>query len=138
MNVLFVCTGNTCRSPMAEHLFRKMAREAGLNVGVASAGVSPTPGIGFPVEAQQALAAEGVTGVVHHAQGLNQGLVDSVDKIFVMEQRHKNVLLSRFPETAPKIEVFDVEDPYGLPVAAYIAALAKIKRQLEKVLERLK
>src|SRR5690242_5085451 len=103
MNVLFVCTGNTCRSPMAEHLLKKILRDAGTGgVTVVSAGVSPATGLTFPPEAQRALAMEGVGAVIHEAQGLTKELVTNADVILAMESRHKSMVIERFPEAGKK------------------------------------
>jgi protein-tyrosine phosphatase len=138
MNVLFVCTGNICRSPMGEHLFRKMAKESGMEVTVVSAGVSPELGMDMTREARRALEAESVSGGIHRAQGLTSALVTKADFIFAMEDMHQRVLLKRFPEAAGKIRVFDVADPYGESAEVYAAALLKIKRALKKFLKSLK
>ncbi len=147
MNVLFVCTGNTCRSPMAEHLFRKMATEAGVaDVHVSSAGTSPAMHLDFPDEARATLKAEGVDGVQHAPRRLDQKNVDEADLILTMEAHHKAALVSCFPQARAKTHVINayaglgsqgIPDPYGHSVRVYETVLAQIKTALEKIISKI-
>ena len=149
MNILFVCTGNTCRSPMAEHLFRKMLKDAGKpNVTVASAGTHAAPWVNFPPEAQEALASRGVTPVRHTAQDLTGLLIQQADLILTMEEHHRRIVNDRFPEAREKTYVLksyvqssdpekDIRDPIGFPVAVYNDVLSDIERALIPLLKKI-
>lgn len=135
---------------MAEHLLKKMLKDAGHDgVTVTSAGVSPAQGLAFPAEAQRALAMEGVGGVSHKTQGLTKDLIKTADIILAMESRHKSIVIDRFPEAGRKTFVLNayaglggdhdgIEDPFGGPPEVYVQVLAKIKKALTKVSQKLK
>lgn len=104
MRILFVCTGNTCRSPMAEGLFRRLARESELDVDVRSAGVAAIPGADF---------ADNAVTVLKEREALFEGSAMAVspeimawaDIVLVMTAQHKQSLSARFTEHAGKIHL---------------------------------
>lgn len=104
MRVLFVCTGNTCRSPMAEGLFRRLAREAGLDVEVKSAGIAAVPGSNFAKHAQTVLK-ERKADFEGSSTSLTPELLAWADVVLVMTAGHKQALLSRSPEHIDKIHL---------------------------------
>lgn len=123
---------------MAEHLMRKRLAEAGVkDVKVMSAGTAPTPWLGFPAEAQEALADYGVKNVAHKAQGVTRELVDWADKILCMEERHKESVLAQFPDAADKLESFTIRDPYLRPAAVYKSVLKEIADVIENLLKKI-
>ena len=141
MNVLFVCTGNTCRSPMAEHLFRRMLADAGrTEVKVRSAGIAPAMSLGLPMEAASALAEEGVRNVSHRPSGLDRAAVEWADLILAMERAHRDAIVGRYPAAAAKTFLLkahagiageeSIADPFGGSADEYRAALAEIKTAL--------
>jgi protein-tyrosine phosphatase len=149
VNVLFVCTGNTCRSPMAEHLLRKMAADEGLTrVAVQSAGVSPATGLRFPTEAAAVLAEENVRDARHRPQGLSDALIDWAQLILAMEPVHHDIVLARFPRAAGKTHVLKshaglggapgIADPYGGSEEDYRRALSEIKPALQALVNKWK
>jgi len=134
---------------MAEQLFRKLVHDAGLShVHVESAGVSPALAMTLPEEAQQALKDEGVEPHPHRPKGLERKVLAAIDLILTMELRHKNFVLSQFPETKGKVYLLqeyaggisnfsDVPDPIGGSVTQYRMTLAQIKAALLKILEKI-
>jgi protein-tyrosine phosphatase len=144
VNILFVCTGNTCRSPMAEHLFRKMLKEAGRpDVTVVSAGVMPSYHLSFPAEARTALAKEGVSEIVHAPKPVTRELVGAADQIWVMEKHHQRALASAFPEAANKIRLLKengdagIPDPIGGTQDIYQETLDEIKESLRALMSQI-
>jgi protein-tyrosine phosphatase len=131
--VVFVCTGNTCRSPMAEMLLRKQLatllkckieelEERG--VVVASAGLSASAGCPPANEAVQVMREHGLDLSRHEAQPFTDQLARHADYILTMTNSHRLAIVQRWPGAAERAHVLmpdqtDVADPIGLTLGAY-------------------
>ena len=130
-HVLFVCTGNTCRSPMAEALFRKAVtgRE---DYVVGSAGVAASKGTPSNPETTALLKRRGVALDSFGSRQVSSALLASATHVFAMTRSHLQTLESRFPEHADKFYLVsefaeipnegvgaDIPDPIGLGRRAY-------------------
>ena len=125
--ILLVCTGNTCRSPMAEGLLKnRLARELNCTpenlldrgVMVASAGVSAMPGSPASPEAVAVLQESGIDISQHASQPVSERLVRNADLIFTLTAGHRQALLSQWPEAEGRVHLLspdrrDVSDPIG-------------------------
>ena len=110
MRVLFVCSGNAYRSPVAEALLKKLKPE----IDADSAGTHPA--IPISEAAKKYLAGESILKYLKQApEGLDEKKLDEYDLIVVMKQEHKDAILSNCPECADKIVVWNIDDPYFLP-----------------------
>lgn len=109
--ILFVCTGNTCRSPMAEGMLRKLAKQRGLTLEVQSAGVSAMDGMPVSHHAQGILQDQDIQDNLV-SKALSAALVDWADLILTLTQSHKQYAIRQFPHAADKMHTLKeyVED----------------------------
>ena len=149
--ILLVCTGNTCRSPMAEALCRKLiADKLGCpiqaigdhGVMVASAGIAAMLGNRPSPEAVTVMAEEGLNLSDHESQPLTGQLVRQADIIWAMTRSHRQTIVAQWPEAAPRTWVLgqgetDIPDPIGGPVEHYAQCAALIKKELAARIETL-
>ncbi len=136
MNVLFVCTGNTCRSPLAEVLFRKILSEKGIeNVTVQSCGLSAYSGC--PASENSAMIAPefGCSLNFHVAKQFDDKLADWADVIITMSESHKAVIEKFFVKFASKVQVLGngISDPYGGDLEEYRQCASQIESELKKM-----
>jgi len=146
-NLLFVCTGNICRSPMAEGLLRKLLQERRLlDVQVRSAGFIAVPE--NPASNLAVLVAKehGVDLSGHRAQPLTSLLIREADLILVMEPEHRWELLRHHREVASKVFLLRhfarsgdhhraIADPYGPDIQAYRLCFEEIRECVESLWE---
>ena len=130
-HVLFVCTGNTCRSPMAEGLMRKAIGER-KDITTSSAGVAAFPGGAMSSETQQILKAKNAIIEDFQSQPVTPELLEQVSHVFAMTEGHLAILMAHFPEHEDKYYLLrefsgikdkrdgtDVPDPIGMGMPAY-------------------
>lgn len=143
--LLFVCTGNTCRSPMAAVLAGRLAKTGGLDQVFSSAGTEAIDGVPLSRGAVTVLASRKAGPVAHHARRLTAQIVAEADEIYAMTRAHRDEIVARFPEAAAKTSVLreaagltpaDVADPVGGDEAAYEASAASIEEALAILIRR--
>ncbi|NLY18706.1 MAG: low molecular weight protein arginine phosphatase [Clostridiaceae bacterium] len=148
--VLFVCTGNTCRSPMAEAIFKRMLKERNLDdrYSCSSAGVYAFEGDCASPEAISVAMQNGLDLKNHYARVLNFDMVKDAYIIFTMTRDHKRKVLDVYPESQDKIFTLkefdeydacdrDIIDPFGKDEKAYLDCIREIETVLSKILDRL-
>jgi protein-tyrosine phosphatase len=128
--ILFVCTGNTCRSPLAEGLMRKLAEEAGLGVEVRSAGVYASDGTAISHHSAAILREQGA-GADLSSSALKQEHIRWADLILTMTTGHKSAVLQRFPEAVEKTHALKEFVEVGEDVLAAIDEREKLIAELQ-------
>ena len=117
-SILFVCKGNICRSPFAEHVARRHAREAGLeHIRFLSAGITANQAASCPLEAVDVAASMNVALDGHRPTRLTQAIVDEVDLLVVMEPAQVDEVGRHWPTAREKVWLLPLLDP--LPADAY-------------------
>lgn len=145
---LFVCTGNTCRSPMAQAIASSMlASERGLEMSeleaaglrVISAGTSAAPGYPAAAEAIEVVKEHGGDLTGHKSKSLSLELIQEADVIYCMTRSHQAAVIAFAPHAAGKTFLLDakgdIADPVGQSTAVYRRTAESIRK---KLLDRLK
>jgi protein-tyrosine-phosphatase len=174
MNVLFVCTGNLCRSPMAEALFSLILRSRRHpEINVASAGTWAAKGSRATPDALDVLSAVGVDASAHRSRPLRRRHIEEADLIVAMTSVHATEIQEKAPDAGRKVflmkevrevdmpelpadasaddrlkrflaakrpqwrRALDLDDPMGLPRAAYIRCLKEVWDGVEALADTL-
>ncbi len=147
MDILLVCTGNTCRSSMAEGIFNQILAENDDDVHVTSAGISVYVSTPASEEAIRITEDMGIDISHHMSTQISEQMVHDADLILVMTLSHKNILIDIFPDYSEKIYTLleyaygsddDIADPFGMDYDAYRECAVEIKGAIEKVYEKIR
>ncbi|PEI46296.1 low molecular weight protein arginine phosphatase [Bacillus pseudomycoides] len=139
--VLFVCTGNTCRSPMAEALLRHYGEG---KFEAKSAGVFASFGSDASLHAKDALAEKGIK-VAHASQQITNELLEWADMVLTMTESHKQLAVEYHPSAREKVYTFyefvegtskDISDPFGGSLSIYQSTLVEMEKLVQTLLEK--
>ncbi|MEA4998442.1 MAG: low molecular weight protein arginine phosphatase [Candidatus Limiplasma sp.] len=137
IDVLFVCTGNTCRSPMAMAIFNAMCVERGLPYRAESAGVQAMEGTPASDGAFDAMKERGLSLARHVAQPFTPMAAREARLVVAMSAAHAQVIRQRYPQA--RVLVFDppIRDPFGGSIQQYRATADELQQRMEWVLAEL-
>ncbi|MBO9130076.1 low molecular weight protein arginine phosphatase [Bacillus sp. 165] len=139
--ILFVCTGNTCRSPMAEAALRHYGKEA---FEVQSAGVFASAGSNASSHAIRALEERGIS-INHQSQQVTEELISWADAVLTMTANHKAAILYHFPDMQEKVHTLyefvetdfkDISDPFGGSLQVYQETLHELERLIHQMIQK--
>ena len=132
MKILFVCSGNAFRSPVAEALLKKYKPE----IEVDSAGTNPS--IPISSSARNYLVSENAQRFLKQVpESLNEKKLNEYDLIIAMKPEHRFLILRKCPECKDKIVVWDIADPYFLSIQDSEKIFKDIKGKVEELIEKL-
>lgn len=134
MNYLILCTGNTCRSPMAAAILQQMLKEKGdTSSGVISAGLQTIDGLPANPNAVAAMKEWGMDLSGHHSRQVTPFLLKEAHRIFVMTPTQARTLVGGMPLVGDKVTSLDVADPFGQDLDTYRRCRDQLKEKLEKL-----
>ena len=133
---IFICSGNTCRSPMAEGIFKKLLAEKGMDAEVLSAGISTLDGMPPSENAVKAAAKYGADISSHRSRMLRSDMMKDGTVYLCMTRTHSAILKSAGIDDE-SIRVLDVSDPYGGDEDVYENCAEEIYEKLKAFAEEI-
>ncbi|MBQ6895304.1 MAG: low molecular weight protein arginine phosphatase [Clostridia bacterium] len=143
MKILFVCTGNTCRSPMAQALASHLAEKMDIPIEADSAGLMVIPGSKVSKYSVDAMMELGIDISSHSPKAITPELLDSADLILTMTKSQKDLIIKSIPFYSEKVKSLgeyiingDIADPYGADFNTYKECASQIKDAIVSLYER--
>jgi len=140
MIILFVCTGNTCRSPMAEGIFNSLAARENLAAQAFSCGISA---MSVPASRHaETIAAEYRADISSHmARQISRKILAEADRVYCVSQRHAMAVTNAFPEFSDRVTTLaksDISDPFGGSLEDYKAVGAQVFDAVSEIVGKIK
>jgi len=139
--VLFVCTGNSCRSPMAEYLFRQMLADrkgcavgdlAGQGYAVSSCGSLGLEGGAASTGSSEEMSRRGLDLSAHRSQPLSVEVIQQAERVYVMTPEHRRAVLDLVPAAVSKVEQLDPDNPVPDPIGGGPQEYRRCAEQIER------
>lgn len=148
MKIMFICTGNICRSAMAHKMLEKKAKEENKDIEVYSCGVFAENGDVPTYEGIDVMKEYGIDLSNHRATNIRNSNIKDMDVILCATNSHKNNVISMYPELKEKVYTMkeyagydkkdiDIKDPWGYGIATYRMCAAEIEDCINKYVEKL-
>ena len=148
MKIMFICTGNICRSAMAEGMMRKLIKEKNIDAEVYSCGIYAETGNDPTYNAQEAASEYGADISNHRATNIRDSKIEEMDIILCATISHKQSVLYLHPELEGKVftmkeyakldkngQDMDIKDPWGYDEFVYRKCASEIEECLKKIVE---
>ena len=143
-SVLFVCTGNLHRSPMAKYLFKSLVQDA-TGWQISSAGTYTRNGMQTNAEVLSVLKSYGIDASAHRTQVVTRRKIQAHNLVLCLASNHKEALRAEFPDLKDRIYLLSemvgrsesIDDPIGGPLVEYQAVAREINEYLTQGLERI-
>ena len=147
--IMFVCTGNICRSAMADKMLAKRIKEENMNIEVYSSGTFAEDGDYPTIEAIETMEEYGVDLKQHRATNIRKSNIEEMDLILCATTNHRSMVLQLYPSLAGKVYTMkeyvgeiqngiDISDPWGYDLAVYRKCAAEIEKIIEKIIDKMK
>jgi protein-tyrosine phosphatase len=143
-NILCVCTGNICRSPMLEGYLKHHLGVKNSSVQVSSAGISALVDRPAVIEAQQIMSNHGIDISSHRARQITQDIALKAELILAMEDEHKHFVEKNFPNVRGRVFLLgkwhnnlEVFDPYRQPLKSFEYTFDLIEKTCQEWIKRL-
>ncbi len=148
MKIMFICTGNICRSAMAHKMLEKKAKEENKDIEVYSCGVFAEDGDVPTYEGIDVMREYGIDLSKHRATNIRNSNIKDMDVILCATSSHKNNVISMYPELKEKVYTMkeyagydkkdiDIKDPWGYGIATYRMCAAEIEDCINKYIGKL-
>lgn len=146
MKIMFICTGNICRSAMAEAILKKRVKDENLDIEVYSCGTFAEKGDGPTNEAIEVMEIRGIDLTKHRATNIRNSNIEEMDLILCATNSHRMQTISLYPELSNKIYTIkeyaygvneDIADPWGYNENVYEKCATELEKCIDKIIEKL-
>lgn len=148
MKIMFICTGNICRSAMAEKMMAKMAKDENKDIEVFSSGIFAENGDCSTNEAIEVMKDYDIDLSKHRATNIKSSNIEDMDLILCATLSHKYGVIKMYPHLKSKVftikeyvnessDDIDVKDPWGCNIVVYKNCSQELKYYIEKIFKKL-
>ena len=148
MKIMFICTGNICRSAMAHIMFEKKAKEKNKNIEVYSSGIECISGWVSTDEAIEIMKEYGLDLTKHRSTSIYDSNIKEMDLVLCATRTHKGAVIYLYPELKDKIYTMkeyagydktdlDIQDPWGYGIDVYRKCAKEIDTCLDRIIDRI-